>query len=560
MKEWIENNIVSKGKIPARRCSREWFSKVGWIEKYNELLKETEFLDNLNPSLPQRLWHIINDVRSPFHCGISSCNNSPTFLCFSKGYLEFCSSYCAQNSPLTKTHIKETNLINYGTEYGFQNEMVKEKCKSTILKKYGVENISQADGISEKKQKTCLSNYGTKWFLERTDLITQRVKEKYGVTNILKLPSIIQKRVETRRGDFYDSLLNTNRLKGMYIPLFSKDEYISGGLYKKYSFECVKCKTHFEDCLEDGDLPRCTTCYKNSSVFEKEITEYIKSILSSSDIVMENTKTILSNNYELDIYIPSKKLAIECNGLFWHGELGGNKGKDYHLNKTIECEKLGIRLIHIFEDEWVLSKNIVKNRLLHILNNKAIKSVYARKCIIKEISSIEKNKFLTENHIQGADNSKIRIGLIYNNTLVSVMTFGNKRIFTNNKSKEGEYELIRFATSVPIIGAAGKMLSYFIKTYIPKKIISYADRRWTFSDNNLYEKIGFKKISNGTPNYWYFGRDGNYRRFHRFGFAKHNLQKRLVSFDPLLTEWENMKNNGWDRIWDCGNLKYEMDF
>ena len=45
-----------------------------------------------------------------------------------------------------------------------------------------------------------------------------------------------------------------------------------------------------------------------------------------------------------------------------------------------------------------------------------------------------------------------------------------------------------------------------------------------------------------------------------FGFAKHTLAKRLAAYDPALTEWENMKTNGWDRIWDCGSFRYEMAF
>jgi hypothetical protein len=276
-----------------------------------------------------------------------------------------------------------------------------------------------------------------------------------------------------------------------------------------------------------------------------------------NDIIEENNRTVL-NNKELDIYIPSKNLAIECNGLFWHGEVGGNKDKNYHLNKTMECESKDIRLVHIFEDEWIINKNIVKNRLSYMLNTNSINSIFARNCDVKEISTNDKNVFLIENHLQGNDNSKIRLGLFYNNELIAVMTFGNKRIFMNSSSTEGEYELMRYATSKTVVGGAGKLLSYFIKTYNPTKIISYADRRWSYSKSNLYERIGFKKISNGTPNYWYFGRDGNYRRFHRFGFAKHTLVKRLASFDPNLTEWENMKNNGWDRIWDCGSIKYEL--
>jgi hypothetical protein len=75
---------------------------------------------------------------------------------------------------------------------------------------------------------------------------------------------------------------------------------------------------------------------------------------------------------------------------------------------------------------------------------------------------------------------------------------------------------------------------------------------------NLYESIGFKLISEGVPNYWYYGRGNSYKRYHRYGFAKHTLSDKLKNYDDKLSEWENMKNNGYDRIWDCGSIKFEL--
>jgi len=558
LKRWIETNLQCPRGLIGKRCNRRWFENNKYIEYWNRIHKCTECLDSTNPTFPQRVWHIVNDYPT-VKCGNPECSNLPTFWSFNRGYLRACSPLCSQHNPETIRKIKETNLQRYGAEYGLQNAGVKKKRSITLMNKYGVENISQAPGISERKKKTCLKNYGTEWFLARTDLIKKCINDKYGVDNVQLFPDIRNQTIHTRRLNFYNSLFTTNRLNGVVIPLFSKNDYVSGGLLKKYLFECIKCKTHFEDCLEDGDIPRCPTCYKCSSVFEKEITEYVKSVLAPTEIVMENVRTILNNTYELDIYVPSKNIAIECNGLFWHGEVGGNKGKWYHLNKTMRCEDKGIRLIHIFEDEWTLSPDIVKNRLSHILNASNVPAIYARDCSIKEITTGEKDIFLTQNHIQGTDTSKIKLGLYdTNNELVAVMTFGLRRIFMNCKSDGGEYELMRFATKKPVVGGASKLLAHFIANYSPKKIISYADRRWTYSKNNLYERIGFKKVSDGTPNYWYFGQKRNYKRHHRFGFAKHTLAKKLATFDPAISEWKNMQNNGWDRIWDCGSLKYEM--
>ena len=99
------------------------------------------------------------------------------------------------------------------------------------------------------------------------------------------------------------------------------------------------------------------------------------------------------------------------------------------------------------------------------------------------------------------------------------------------------------------------MLKYFIAEYSPNNIISYADRRWSLG--KLYETLGFSKTKETFCNYWYM--KGYSNRIHRFNFRKNVLKEKLEVFDEKLTEWENMQLNGYDRIWDCGSLKYELD-
>jgi len=560
IKKWIKTNLQYSRGLICKKCKREWFEKYEFMEYWDIIHEFTKFLDSNNPTFPQRIWHIIND-QSFIKCANPICQKYPTFWSFNVGYLRTCSPSCAQYDPNTQEKIKSTNIKKYGKEYGLQSKRVIEKRNSTLLNKYGVENISQVDGISEKKQETCLKNHGTRWFLERTDLVSQCINDKYGVDNVQQVEEISYKTSQTKRNNFYDDLIKSNRFNGRVLPAFSREEY--DGTCKEYKFECTSCLKIFNCPLRWDRIPRCPHCYPSvgTSMFEISILQYIRSLLPSDVIIEEHNRTILMNNRELDFYIPSKNIAIECDGLFWHGEVNGNKNKRYHLDKTIECENKNIRLIHILEDEWGSNEFIVKSKLRHISNMNSSTKIYARKCVVINLLPDIKRIFLNNNHIQGNDNGSINLGLEYNSKLVAVMTLCKRRIFMNcDRNVDGEYELSRYASSIDcnVIGGASKLLSYFIKEYNPTKIISYADRRWTYSKNNLYEKIGFRKISSGTPNYWYFGRSGNYRRFHRFGFAKHTLPKRLSLFDPNLTEWENMKNNGWDRIWDCGNLKYEM--
>lgn len=290
-----------------------------------------------------------------------------------------------------------------------------------------------------------------------------------------------------------------------------------------------------------------------SSKAETEIKEYLESL----NVVVEISNRSILYPLEVDIYLPDYKIAIEYNGLYYHSEFFGGKGRDYHINKTRNCEEKGIRLIQIFEDEWISKKSIVQSRLMHILN-KAPNRHQARKCIVKELDSGWKNRFLNEHHIQGTDKSKINLGLFtQNDILLSVMTFSGLRRALGHTKRDDSYELSRYATSGNIIGGASKMLSYFIKIYKPKQIISYADKRWTSGiQPTLYDRLGFTKNGETKPNYWYT--KSYHTRLHRYTFTKQRIIDEFNG-NPTLTEVQNMIEMGFDRVWDCGSFRYVMN-
>jgi len=285
---------------------------------------------------------------------------------------------------------------------------------------------------------------------------------------------------------------------------------------------------------------------------EKEISDFIRNNYDGL-VICSNRKLI--KGFEVDIYLPDLNLAIEYDGLKWHSESNG-KTRGYYLYKTEELEKKDIQLIHIFEDEWLYKKNIIKSKILNLIG-KTSNKIYARKCDVRIVNNIDKNLFLNQTHIQGEDKSKFKYGLYYNNELISLITFGELRNVTGNIAKENTYELIRYSTKLntSVLGGFSKLLKHFIKIHNPSQIMSYADRRW--SVGKLYENNGFKFIHNTPPNYWYM-KYWN-RREHRYKYRKSELPKLLEKFEIELSEWDNMKNNGYDRIWDRGNKKYIMD-
>lgn len=263
--------------------------------------------------------------------------------------------------------------------------------------------------------------------------------------------------------------------------------------------------------------------------------------------IFEHGNRSIITPQEIDLYSDKHKLGIEINGLYWHS----NIDKNYHINKTNKCTEKDIQLLHFWDSEinkkFDIVTSIISNKLK--LNQSKI---FARNCQIKEISSKEAKEFLDKNHLQGYSNSSIKIGLFYNKELISVMTFGKPRF-----NKNYEYELLRFCNKLntSVIGGASKLFSYFLKNYFQhgEKIVSYANIR--ISDGGLYHKLGFIEKGKTDPNYFYFKSN---RIYTRYQCQKSKLPKLLGDeFNSNLTEKENMNNNDYKIVYDCGNYVFE---
>ena len=272
----------------------------------------------------------------------------------------------------------------------------------------------------------------------------------------------------------------------------------------------------------------------------------ISDFLKELNVDFENNTKKIIPPQELDIYIPSKKLAIEINGVYWHSGLD----RSYHLNKTKLCNSIGVELIHFWDHEINEKLDIVKS----ILRNRIGLSttIYARNTEIKSVSFEDMVDFLNNNHIQGKRNSKINIGLFFNSELVSLMTF------SKSIDKKYDFEMVRFCNKKNhnVVGGASKLFKHFMSISKNSKIVSFSDIR-LFS-GNLYSNLGFKLSHTSPPNYWYFRLNDQTLRS-RQQFQKHKLKDLLPVFDDNISESENMKNNGWLKIYDCGNRVWVYD-
>lgn len=283
-----------------------------------------------------------------------------------------------------------------------------------------------------------------------------------------------------------------------------------------------------------------------------EVVDYIKSIYDGE--LIENVTTLCTK--PISILIPEKKLAISYQNVASHAEQSGYT-KYVHRDMSDQCAKNDTHLVHLWENEWLFKRDIVESRL----NNFVGKSqrIFARKCKIIPLDPKQMKQFFDQGHIQHNHVAKIGYGLVYKRPedgrpwLVAGLSMSKSRY-----SNKFEWELIRYANTkgTSVTGGASKLFKHFIKKHNPKSILTYTDRRW--NRGILYERLGFKLSHIADPNYFYF-KPPNYEVLQsRVQYQKHKLEKKLKTFDPNLTEYVNMLNNGFDRIHDVGNLVYHL--
>jgi len=276
---------------------------------------------------------------------------------------------------------KKMFLEKYGMENPSQLQEIKEKKKETCLARYGVENPSQLQKTKEKKKETCLARYGVEYYINRnkckkTCLMkygiehytnnnkrNKTIENKYNVKNSFQIKSVKEKnkiKILSKSFDKYFKLENI-------IPLFTIEKYLKKeNKYDKFIWQCKTCNTEFEGYYENGKEPRCPTCFPyTKSIREQELSNWCK-ILGE---VIENDRTIIKP-YEIDIYLPDYKLAIEYNGLYWHS-IKFIQDKWYHQRKVELAYRQGIRLLHVWEHEDL--EDIKKTIYYYINSNDSIK-------------------------------------------------------------------------------------------------------------------------------------------------------------------------------------------
>lgn len=415
----------------------------------------------------------------------------------------------------------------------FNHKSPQIKIKKTCIKRYGVDSYSKTREFQKKFKNTCI--------------------KRYGVEHTSQLPEVKQKRVQTlinNTGKPYSTNAKKYVEDDVFIEYVKTHKGITiDKLQEKFNYTC-----HTSICnkIREFDLEQ----YIDKKVSRNNVY-WQKLILERFNVFFKTEGKIFNDKRAIDLFNNEYKVAIDVNPTATHNTQWSPFGEyaiksvNYHRQRALDAEKLGWRLIQIFD--WYNEEQILK--IIKYALNLETRKIYARKCIVKEIDKGICKSFLDREHLQGSDAiGSVRLGLYYNDELVQVATFGLERWKEiKNKNVKNTWELIRLASSCSVIGGAGKLISYFIKNYNPTYIKSFSDM--STGTGKVYEKLGFKFERYSYPNAFY----SNIRssEAYKVGTVSRKFGKTYRKLN--LSQKEYMNSIGFYRINDAGHKIYKLE-
>lgn len=229
--------------------------------------------------------------------------------------------------------------------------------------------------------------------------------------------------------------LNVDELKIRIEKYSSQFELLSDlNLYKnkyhKFTFKCKVCDSIMKKSLPALETtPVCFNCHPKESKGQLELFEYVSSIFDE-EVILCDRKAI--HPKELDIFIPTKNIGIEFDGLLWHSDKFCSKQSS--LAKYDLCKKNTVNLVRIFEDEWNNNQQLVKDEIKRILGIEQQIIDYDN-CELIEFNNVD---FIKQNSLQMFDEEFDKcFSLRCNKEIICVFTFkfvDEKMILINNHS------------------------------------------------------------------------------------------------------------------------------
>lgn len=519
---------------------------------YHSFLKENDDIRLFCESLLKKMPHVFSSTNEVlkaifFNFKIPKCKICKKRLNY-RAYIQLkagktihtCSKECRKKYvPITIQTRGETLFKKYGVFNISSLQSIKDIKSKKAFERYGAPCVFQSEEIKSKIRKTCLEKYGVNW-AAKSKIVVDKVKAAAKNRTPEEKAKVSANVKAAAKKRFLPILIE--RFKKYNLEFINPDEYEGYNNFyhktnKEYRFRCLTCSTEFQRLLHTGHDPRywCPTCNKSSvSQPEKELASWIGNHFNIS----YNNRQLIAP-LELDIFIPNKNIAIEFDGLYFHS----SKPSRYHLEKTLRCEEKEIKLIHVFEDEWYFKKCQIKSLLKDIIGFGKTK-LDDEKCVVKPIDRKTAESFLNKYSLNGFKPAKHFLGIFYKERLIFVGSFATPKA---NKNYNWEFNNFASMFNFTVNNVLEKCIAFFKANY-SDSIIYYNNRRFPlFINGNIIKKT--------KPSFYYV--KGRYR-FNRLDFTKDKQATLFENFDINLSEQQNMFNNGYNIIYDCGKLIYEL--
>lgn len=470
-------------------------------------------------------------------------------------------------SPFLSSDVREkarnTNLKKWGNEIAQKNDLIRSKIrdakldpefqqnfKNNLMEKYGVDNICKIENHMEKVKETSLKKYGVAHFNMSEEVQNKRKETnilKYGVENPAQ-NDLVKDKIKSS----WRNVVESNPEKYPVISMVNNSNRLWEMIEQGFSLSCIAKELDVNRLSLNKALLSSDVRDKYRQLYsypktqkQREIYDYIKS-MGFDDVVFNDNSII---GLELDIYVPSVKIAIEFNGSYWHSEaiVPKESARNKHFNKMKICERNGIRLIQIFEKQWEDKKRQILS-FMRSACGKNINRIGAREC---SISHDPQHAFVDEFHIQGKPiGVEFWVNLLHNGIIVGSMSISSH----HRKGSNGDEAVLSrmvFRDNFTIAGGASRMLSLAVdwcRQSGYKKLVTWSDSLIT--NGKSYEKMGFSIDKVYGPDYFYWDVKNNCYR------SKQSQKKSATKCPDGMTERDWCWERGLYRIWDCGKKRW----
>lgn len=431
----------------------------------------------------------------------------------------------------TQARKETTSLKRYGTKNPHQAKIIQDKQQNTVRQRYGVVNVSELAWVKAKKQDTARARYNCEHTLQAPEVRAKGVQTclvKYGATNYMKCPTMVRRisaSLRAKHGVDWTPQLPEMKRKTQVTNLL------------RYKF---KCALQNPDVAAKGHATKLRRGSYYKSEAERQILAYLQETI---DPLARSTQTTYANRqFQIDIFVPSKSLCVEYNGMFWHSEGNKNTYTTKHLDKTRGCNDQGRRLIHIWETEWTRKQSQVKS-YLNAVCGVFERRVAARKCTIVELLDRDLvQRFLNQNHLLGSCVYTTALGLVFNDELLGVALLGrHHRLNSTNVAKR-----FAFLSGVQVIGGISKLTKHLFSYTQSDHLVTWAEIR--LGAEASYSAAGWVPQATLPPDYFYWNDNKK--------MVVSKQSRKTNHKGTGLTERQKALEDGLLRIYDCGKVRF----